>query len=157
MGKHNVYTLLRFALLPILCLARPGPAASAWIDLPTDTDAAEPTVKVVHSNDEGLVLSIEFAALQVEHVQTGAGAFAVLSMPGCGVTPEVGAPLLPVLRQYVQLPQSADVSLRIVDSTAEEASLDDLGIAGDLMPAQPPIPKEPGARETAVFVQDPGG
>ena len=154
MGKQNVYALLCSATLTGI-LALPGLASAAWIDLSGDTTGDDPVVTVTHSDDEGLLLSIEFAAVQLEEVVVGLDSYTLVSLPGCGVTPEVGAPLLPVLREHVQLPQGAEISLRILDISAEELSLDQLGIADDLMPAQPPIPKEPGARDAAVFVLDP--
>ncbi len=118
--------------------------------------SADPTVTVLESTDDRIVLSIAFEGVDSEVVQTAAGPFSRLSAPGCGVTTDVGEPLLPVYRPLVQIPLGAVPSIHVLDLDEEAISLQDLGIPHLPYPVQPPVPKIPGALADPTLVLDEG-
>ncbi len=117
-------------------------------------DAAEPTVTVVESSADRIVLSVEFDGLDTQAVGTPGGTFSLLSIPECGMTTDVGEPLLPVLRPLVQIPLGATPALQVLSVDEVETSLEQLGIAHLPYPVQPPVPKVHGALENAAFILD---
>ena len=77
-----------------------------------------------------------------------------MTLSGYGYTTKVGHPCLPVIREFLEIPYGADVSVRLLDSVYREYSLLDLGVEDKLIPAQAPVPKIRGALESAPFVFD---
>lgn len=151
MGKtHLTVTFLVAALLtPCARTADAEPGGTLRVG-----DADEPTVTVVESSAERIVVSIAFDGLNAQTVDTAAGTFSLLSIPECGMTTDVGEPLLPVLRPLLQIPQGATPSLQVLSIDEVETSLQQLGIPHLPYPVQPPVPKVAGARENAEFVLD---
>jgi len=137
-----------------LTLAVTTPAAAVWLDLDPDDGATGPRVTVLDGDEHGIRIHVRFAGLDAEAVDTELGPFTHLTMPGCGVTTEVGAPLLPVLRQAVRLPHGATPTLEIVDVVSVDVALPDCGLPADPYPAQAPVPKVPGAFEARQLAWD---
>jgi hypothetical protein len=143
--------LFRVALLTAL-IGNAGPARADWLQLDPWVDGDTPTVTLVEADASGVTVEIRFPG--VEFSDNEDGEFAHFSLPGGGVTTEIGAPLLPVLREAVRLPQGASPALTILATEVDSTSLPELGLADQIWPAQPAVAKLPGAIEAAAFVQD---
>lgn len=72
-----------------------------------------------------------------------------------GHTETIGAPMLPVVRMLVAVPDGAEPQLAF-SSTPREAGAEELHMPGEPLPLQPPVPKLPGALEAAPFMRDAG-
>jgi len=84
----------------------------------------------------GGVLTLANRDYQLLATATDAGMLSVLSMPGAGVSADVGDPAVPVYRRLIEVPFGADVTARVdVGATVEHA------LAYPLIPVQPPVPK----------------
>ncbi len=147
---------LRILSLTILVMlaAMPLALSARWIDLGAVASDGTPEVTLLRSGADGASVAIDVPGLTVEDVTTDLGLFARVSITGAGVTTDIGAPLLPVIREHIEIPQGAVPRLRIVGADYAEVSLRDLGIFTRLYPAQPPVPKVPGALESARLVLD---
>jgi len=75
------------------------------------------------------------------------------TLPGEGVTAEVGKPRLPVIRRLVEIPFGARVSLAGLTTDEAELVLSQTGLSHPIAPVQPPVPKIPGAgRQTDLVI-----
>ena len=92
-------------------------------------------------------------AIQVTAVRTPHGTFAELDIPGAGHTETHGAPRLPVVRMMLAVPERGEPRVTFT-SVVREAGEKELGLPGEPLPVQPPVPKVPGALEAALFVRD---
>jgi len=92
-------------------------------------------------------------ALDVTAVRTPHGTFVELDIAGAGHTERHGAPMLPVVRQLVAVPEAVAPRAGFT-SVVCEAGAEELGLPGEPLPVQPPVPKVPGALEAAPFVRD---
>ncbi len=138
----------------VMLAAMPLALSARWVDLGTVASDGPPEVTLLRSGTGGASIAIEVPGLTVEDVETDLGPFARISIAGAGVTTDIGSPLLPVIREHIEIPQGAVPRLRIVSADYTEVRLTDLGIFARLYPAQPPVPKVPGALESAKLVID---
>ena len=144
-----------FAVCALLfALAAPTTAAARWIDYGTDAPYAEPDVTLLRSGASGVTLAVNVPGLEVAQVATELGPFAELRVPGSPFSIDIGSPMLPVIRQYIEIPQGAMPVLTIVSADYTEVALSDLGIDHRIVPFQESAPKIAGAREAARFVID---
>ncbi|MBN2564935.1 MAG: hypothetical protein JXB46_04415, partial [Candidatus Eisenbacteria bacterium] len=144
------------ALGLILALAVPGSALARWVDFGTDTPYAELDVEMLSSGMSGVSMSVDVPGLETYDIATQMGTFSELRIPGSYFSVGVGAPKLPVIRQYIEIPQGATPRLNIVKADYTETLLSDLGVTHRIQPVQPSVPKIAGAREDAQFVIDEG-
>ncbi|MCK4681222.1 hypothetical protein KAT82_08840, partial [bacterium] len=87
-------------------------------------------------------------------VATDLGLFTELRVPGSAFSIEIGSPMLPVIREYIEIPQGATPRLSVIRADYREVALSDLGIGHAIVPVQPSVAKIAGAREAARFVID---
>ncbi|MEI2419429.1 C25 family peptidase propeptide domain-containing protein, partial [Arthrospira platensis SPKY2] len=85
--------------------------------------------------------------LQANDIKTKEGVFTQLSLDGNAFKGDIGEPRIPVMRRLVQIPYGADVTLVYHVNAIQTAEMGDY----QLIPVQPPIPKLPGALESAEF------
>jgi hypothetical protein len=137
-------------LLAVLVLSQAAFAAERWI--PFDgTGASAATVTIVQSDMNRLVLDISVPGIEAEDVTTSGGTFTRLGLEGAGPTVAIGEALLPVVREFVEIPYGAEPVVTVARSDFRAAPLAALGIDHDLMPVQAPVPKIEGALESAPF------
>jgi len=67
--------------------------------------------------------------------------YLTLGGEGYVIAGQVGAPALPVVRQMIEVPLEADVSLELLESSTKTVSLAGLGLKGTIAPVQPSQPK----------------
>ena len=123
---------------------RSVPSASAAVP------ALRPAVRAATSAE----VQLAFAAppCEVTTIATPHGEFTLLSLPGAGYTDVYGAPMLPVVRALLAVPDGVDVQCAY-SSTPRDVSAAELGVPAEPLPLQPPVPKRPGALEAAPFVR----
>jgi len=137
--------------------ARPAnPPAERLVLLPGGSaPEAVPTLRVLESNEAGLLLEFELPALDRVQLEASGLTFDVLAIPGGGFAGETGEPMLPTFSRYVQIPDRSGVQVELLDAeTLELADLqvfpmqgpDGTGFAYDLMTyTRSGYPAEPAA------------
>ena len=93
--------------------------------------------------DEGLIISFEnhLGEMNAFAVQTKAGGFTEISIPGYGSSTDEGNPKLPVLRQLLEVPYGAGFDISYTNIETRMLKLNSFDIYHPIFPAQPPIPK----------------
>lgn len=124
-------------------------AALAAAPIPDDQVA----VRLLEERDSGLSLLVTVPGFSSDVREAANGRFSQFRLPGCGFLQAVGKPALPVIRRLIVVPGNAGVASSWVGGAATR-SLQALGLPLQVMPAQPPVPKIPGAMDAAAFVQD---
>ncbi len=138
-----------------LVLLSAGGARAEWVALGPGQAGDTPLTTVVDADATGVTVEIHIPGVETGARETAEGAFAWFEIADAGQTPEIGAPLLPVLREAVRLPQHADPVLTILDLDVYATTLSNLGLPGHVLPAQPPVAKLPDADPEAPLVWDP--
>ncbi|MBN2565032.1 MAG: hypothetical protein JXB46_04920, partial [Candidatus Eisenbacteria bacterium] len=138
------------AALLLPAIFQPAVAASTWIPF-SDSDGSSVQVSVVQSDMSGLLLDISIPGVLAEGVTMDRGEFVRLSLDGCGPAGGIGEPLLPCVRELVEVPHGAEPVIAGVTARFERIPLATLGFSGRLMPVQAPVEKMPGALEAAPF------
>jgi len=137
-------------LVAVLLLAQGALASGLWIPFDGGTERSA-TVSIVESDVNRLVLDIAVSGVRAEDVTTPGGTFTRLSLDGAGPTVAIGEPLLPVIRELVEVPYGASPVVTVTYSDSRILALSELGIRNDLLPVQAPVIKVPGAMEAAPF------
>lgn len=143
----TAYCLITCALIPTLFAAGDG-----WIGFGDATQPA-PVEQAVTSSWESVTLEFTIPGIYVREISTKGGEFTELSFQDLSFKGEVGSPKIPVLRRFVEVPYGATISLEVSTSEPTVLSLTDAGYPNQLVPAQAPVPKLPGALERAPFVK----
>ena len=115
---------------------------------------APPLRQTTGADESSISFTLDFPSLEASATQAAGSDWADLAVPGCGFTTLAGAPRLPICLQHVEIPQGATVHLELLSAEYRESSLAELGLPQRVLPAQPPIPKVPGARESTPFAFD---
>lgn len=149
---RSMRVLIVLALLVLV--AMPASLSARWIEFGTTEPYEAPEVTLLSSDISGATLRMEIPGVEVADMATDLGLFTRLTIPGSAYTIDIGAPMLPVIREFLEMPQGAVPRLSIVNADYVEVSLADLGVAHRLIPVQPSAEKLPGAREAARFVMD---
>ena len=132
-GKLNMIALCALSLLSLGAMA-----PAAWLPL-TAGSVQMPAATVAVSTFDRVDLNITVAGFDRSEVTTKGGQFALLSIPGNGHLTVLGQPKLPVISQWVEIPQGAAVqpALQVIES--RDVRLSDLGIAEKILPVQLPV------------------
>ncbi len=120
----------------------------------TGVDDQGPVFTVQRSDFSSIDLVLTVGSLQRSTVETKGGTFDLVSLSDYGFSRDVGAPRLPIVREFLEVPHGATYTLSLADEVWAEYSLADLGIAHPIVPAQAPVVKIEGARDAAPFVID---
>jgi len=91
---------------------------------------------------ENLRFASSLDLIRAYKVNTEAGLFTELVVPGYTNSYVPGAPKLPVARKLIEFPLNAVPQIQILSYDVEEFDLADLGFEFPVMPAQPPAPKD---------------
>ncbi|MCD4690805.1 proprotein convertase P-domain-containing protein [bacterium] len=142
-----------FVVLAILALVV-LPASARWIEFGTAEPATAPEATIVSSDFSGVTMTMEIPGVEAIDVATELGTFTKLTVPGSYYTIGIGEPMLPVVREYLELPHGATPHLTVLRADYVEVPLADLGLSRRVIPTQESVEKMPGAREAAVFAFD---
>ncbi|MBE9491500.1 MAG: hypothetical protein IMY70_01330, partial [Bacteroidetes bacterium] len=99
-------------------------------------------LKITENSYLNLHLTNSISELSFLNIKTEMGNFSELLIPGYAKTEIIGSPGLPVKRELIELPMDATPIVNILDYNIKEFSLTDLGITQQIIPAQPPQPKD---------------
>jgi hypothetical protein len=142
------------AILILSLLGLPA-AASTWVPLNgAQVQESAPAVQLQRSDYTSVQFKVDIRGFSFETIQTKGGAFATLRLGEEGYATQIGSPRLPVLRELIEIPFGAQVSLTFGPLVMRQATLAEFGLTDRIMPVQPPVEKMPGALEAAPFVLD---
>ncbi|MBU0717761.1 MAG: hypothetical protein KJ749_05880, partial [Planctomycetes bacterium] len=146
----------------VLLLVHASAAGSSWVSVAGDgtvsvadtATATAPTLSVLQHNDAGIDAALVAHGFSLVPQATKGGEFVQVSWPEAPVTGEIGSPALPVVRELFVAPPGVEIQLSVTTGDATVVNSDTAGMSLLLLPVQPPIPKLPGARESAPFIFD---
>ncbi len=112
-------------------------AAVTTVPLQADRTALD----LVETRSDELHYSVNIAELRALDVETKAGSFTRLIIPGFHSSMQDGAPELPMMNRLIEMPRDARARVEIISSKSRVISLADYGITRRLMPHQPSLSK----------------
>ncbi|MBU1983250.1 hypothetical protein KJ815_02455, partial [bacterium] len=118
-----------------------GFALPVWAAAPIALSAQADALQLLQNTESGFSVNLSYTQINSFDVQTPAGAFTEIAIPGLGSSRNLGEPKLPVARRIFSAPLGAEVSAEMVFSTSEEISLAEYGITHPLIPVQPSLSK----------------
>ncbi len=153
---------LLFALLVMglvfaagLMLTRPTQAQDGPTWLPFGGTAAgeTPSMLLVEANPAQIALQAKMPGAYAETASAEGVAYTRLSGAGYGYAVTVGLPEVPVLRQEVEIPFGARVTVEVLSAQYSDNSLSKLGLH-PIYPLQAPLPKVESAEKDQPFAID---
>lgn len=145
-SKIPAFTIFSLLLSP--------PAQAAWHALDAGKEPAPAVFSAPELAPDTVRLTLDLPGFDATDVETRGQRFTRVTVPGLSPTVQVGAPELPVAREFVEVPPGATVALRVVDARWRDLSLAGLDHPLPVRPVQSSVPKIPGARESAVLSLD---
>jgi len=118
------------------------------------TGIPENSALVVKENSEtGFIIKNTLAELNFATVITDKGIFTRIELPEYTAGNETGSPQFPVLRNLIDVPEGATVSIKILNSQFKTYALNEIGLIGKLIPVQPPVFKNDESKRELIFNQ----
>jgi len=148
----NHRTITSLAVL-ILAISATASVSGQWIPLAGSSNPGR-SVGLSSTGSDAIVLDITLPGLDVSEAKTKDGAYILLSVPDQGYNTELGHPKLPVVSEWVEIPQGARVEAFLEVIASESFNLKAKGFDKKIMPVQLPVPKMPGAEEKVPFSID---
>jgi hypothetical protein len=140
----------------LLVLAAFGISAQAQMVGLSGTNPGLKTASLIQSSNQQIEFEINVPGLVKSLVKTKGGDFGLLTVPGHGYSTVIGQPRLPVVSEWLEIPQGASVSAGFQVLESREISLKELGLDQRIVPVQNPVPKREGAAEKVPFAIDAG-
>ena len=133
----------RFVIFSMILVLGAGLAGAdeAWVDFGGQRSAAPTEIGVARSNVEVLEFNVDVPGLMLTSVTEEGRAFTRIGLPGAGQIGAVGAPMLPAVRRFVEIPEGAEVRVTADVLEWHEISLADRGFPTTVYPVQKPRPK----------------
>jgi hypothetical protein len=149
-----MYRFIAVVTLALLLLTGTVFAGSdpVWISLIPESEGQEPAVRLIADGPDEVVLEFEFAGFSLSSTETENGNFTMLDIPGCGRVVTPGKASLPIFRRAIEIPQGANPQIEIMEIETASYDLGKMGYDTRVFPAQEPVEKIRGARESARFV-----
>jgi subtilisin-like proprotein convertase family protein len=133
----------------------PDGRASGWYSAEGALAGAAARVAPASVEPFAVTLELRVPGFGYGILETRGGPRSHVTVPGAGVTNELGRPLLPALRFVVEAPPGARLVLDLVPASVERVRLSEIGLEPRFVPVQPPVPKIEGAESAIPFVEDP--
>ena len=130
--RFKLISLILCAFLLAGLLGQPGSARAA---------SDQPVVQLLNAGAQSIRLSAELPAPTASQVHIAGQPYIRLSGAGYVYSAVVGAPDLPVLRQDVEVPLGASLSLEVLSFKSTTTSLASYNLQGVIAPHQPSLPK----------------
>ncbi|RKZ00831.1 MAG: hypothetical protein DRQ10_03365, partial [Candidatus Hydrothermota bacterium] len=121
------------------------PLSGEWLSFGSTTPA-EPEVEVLSSSAYQLTVEFKVPGVYYSTVKTEEGEFVRLTLGDYGYTTELGKPEIPVIREFIEVPEGATVEAKLIDAVSGHVYLTEW-----IMPVQPSRPK---TGEPVEFVID---
>jgi len=126
-------------------------ASAAVTTVPLQADRT--ALDLVETRNDTYQYRVNIGELQALDVETTAGGFTRLVIPGFHNSMRDGAPELPMMNRLIEMPRGARARVEILSSKSRVMSLADFGVTQPLMPHQPSLSKSVDAANVA-FVYD---
>ncbi len=98
-------------------------------------------IDLLSQNDNGYLLKYSVGKIKYFDVQTKAGEFTEVTIPGFYHSHNIGEPNLPTMNKIVEIPVGADIEAQVVSYDEKVINLNKEGIVNLLMPTQPSLSK----------------
>ena len=144
---------IKMAVIGLMILAVSGSAQAQWLSM-TQAGPAQKTVTLLQSGNSQIVFELNVPGLEKSSIKTKGGDFDLLTIPGQGYNTAVGQPKLPVISEWLEIPQGAAAKAEFQILETREVSLKELGLEQKIVPVQHPVPKIEGAADKIPFVMD---
>ncbi|MDO9390770.1 MAG: C25 family cysteine peptidase [bacterium] len=144
---------IKMALIGLMILAISGSANAQWLSL-SQAGSAQKTVSLLQSGNNQIVFEINVPGFEKSSASTKGWDFNLLTIPGQGYNTAVGQPKLPVISEWLEIPQGATATAEFQILESREISLKELGIEQKIVPVQYPVPKIEGAADKIPFAMD---
>lgn len=141
--KRNLLNGLRVSTWAILFAALTLISSGVFAqDYRIDFNTGKNALSVTENNLQTLRINYVFGGLQSVEVKTEKGNFNELILPEGYSVGELGAPKLPAVKNLIEIPFGAEVSVKVKSYTVTDYKLADYGLNFPVMPAQPSIRKD---------------
>ncbi len=124
-----------------------------WVSLAGQNSGNRP-VSLSSSTYQEISLDFSLSGLEIGEQTTKDETFVLLTVPGYGYNTLVGHPKLPMISEWVEIPQGATVKAVLEEIASEEIKLKDKGFDKRIFPVQLPVPKVAEAEENVPFSID---
>ena len=98
-------------------------------------------VKIIQNSNQKLIIKTSVPEISITDISTNEGLFSKLIIDGYTRNYNVGKPQLPSLNKLIEIPQDANVKVKIVSFNEKTLNLSSKGITHKIVPAQPSIAK----------------
>ncbi len=144
---------IKMAVIGLVLFAMTGAANAQWVAV-VPADPAQKTVSLLQNGYQQITFEINVPGFEKSSVKTKNGYFDLLTIPGHGYNTAIGQPKLPVISEWLEIPQGATATAEYQILESREISLKELGIEQKIVPVQHPVPKIEGAAEKIPFAMD---
>jgi hypothetical protein len=124
---------------------------ATWIGANGPSVETPVAAEITNRTPASFEVTITFPGVAVENIDTPNGTFTRLTVEAAGVTTDIGAPELPVVRFALWIPEGGVPTLDIISQQSVDISLPARGVTVPVYPVQAPVEKIPGALENAEF------
>lgn len=141
--KFLLFCLLA-AILILGLLAKPvnvQAGSEQWLPFGADIEGDVPELELLSASADAIDVHAIMPGARFGETSIAGQTYLTLSGEGYVTSGQVGAPALPVLRQMIEVPLGAKISLEVLDVKTQTLSLTALGFPGRMAPTQPPQPK----------------
>ena len=133
--------LVAFLIIGMLLTTNVQASFEQRLALDSNSNFDKPEVALISASAETIELRAILPGAVFGETTIAGQSYLTLSGEGYDTTGQVGAPALPVLRQMIEVPLGADVSLELLDAETQTVSLAGLGLQGTIAAVQPSQPK----------------
>ncbi|MBE9467221.1 MAG: T9SS type A sorting domain-containing protein [Bacteroidetes bacterium] len=98
-------------------------------------------IKIVENSHQKLIVKTSVPEINIKDINTNEGLFSKLIIDGYTRSYNVGKPQLPSLNKLIEIPQDANVKVKIVSFNERTINLASKGITHKIAPSQPSIAK----------------
>lgn len=112
-----------------------------WLSFGQETEGEIPEVELTSASASAIEIRASMPGARFGETTIAGQRYLTLGGEGYVIAGQVGAPALPVVRQMIEVPLEADVSLELLDSSTKTVSLAGLGLQETIAPIQPSQPK----------------
>lgn len=135
--------LVYIALFPLITFVA---AAGQFVPFDGVTARGGMQFEMISSNIRGAEISLTADGIMVDNLEAEGEPYARLYWEDSGLSGQIGQPLIPVYRFFLEIPNGAEIIPTVISSARLEFSLNELRAAGRILPVQPPLEKIPGLR-----------
>lgn len=140
-----VFIMIGVSVSPALAQKEGG----QWFAFGTKA-ATNPEVQILEASSEAIDVQAIMPGVNFGNTVLGDQNYLSFESEDYLETTEIGAPALPVLRQMIEVPLGAELSLEILDAQTQNVKLEALGFKGQIAAVQP-SPSKCSESETVVL------